>query len=317
MTGRLEIYPPGTLAQIDVQGQRGAVQAYIDYKLSQLREEDDYDDETKAKLSKQMRERCNRIFLWVALVFRTEIPKWDPWDALEALSDLPSDLTKLYGNLLAKIEGQSGNTPKYCKDVLIAVCLVRRPVSLEELGVCANIPPRIPKMSIALKCGSFLSVKDRTVYPIHQSAREYLQDNYMTRFWQGPGQGHLELFQRSIQYISAHLKMNMYAIEYDTLVENVQPCSDDQLAPMRYSCEYWVDHLRLASLSTMCGAEVISELFRFLQTHLLHWIESMSLIRAFQAGVESIQFLVSLWTNQKRLSKVLGKSSFDMSMQRY
>lgn len=58
------------------------------------------------------------------------------------------------------------------------------------------------------------------------------------------------------QYMSTHLKKNMYAIEYDTLIENVQPCSDDQVASMRYSCEYWVDHLRLAFLSRICRADV-------------------------------------------------------------
>lgn len=113
----------------------------------------------------------------------------------------------------------------------------------------------------------------------------------------GPSQGHLEIFQRSIEKMSSILRVNMYGLPFDTLSEDVEPPSEDCLASIRYSCVYWVDHLCAIGSQSLRSGHLFSEngeLLTFLQKHLLHWLESLSLINNFQAGMQSVRKLLSV-----------------------
>lgn len=285
-----------TFAEIDVQDQGSAVQAYINHKVSGLWRIDGYTEQIINGLSQELNSRANNIFLWVALIFR-KLPCWDPWQAENVLTSLPNNLTKLYDNLMAHIGREHGTTPQFCKNVLVATCLAHRPLSTDELGVCAGLPSQVPASSIARKCGSFLAIQDNAVYPIHQSVREYLKDNYMTCDRQdGLAQGHAEIFQRSIQQMTTDLKANMYDLEYDTLSDDAESHGENQLASIRYSCEYWVDHFcEIGSQVLKDGSHLSDngEVFIFLRDHLLHWLECLSLMRNFSAAVRSIRKIVS------------------------
>jgi hypothetical protein len=286
----------GTLAQIDVQGRGGAVQAYINHKLSTFRGTEGYDDERIKDMSREINKRANNIFLWVALVFR-QLATEDPWNAMNVICSKPSDLVALYDNLMSNIEEERESTVQFCKNVLVATCLARRPLSLDELGVCAGLARGVPAAVIAGKCGSFLAIREDAVYLIHQSAREYLEANYKTRLQQGgPAQGHAEISQRSIHQMSAKLAANMYSLQPDTLSKDIKPPRPDPLASIRYSCEYWAEHLCAVDSQSLQDGNLLSdngEVFAFLQNHLLHWLESLSLAHNFSTGVRSIKKLLS------------------------
>lgn len=290
----LEDFHAGTLSQIDVQGQSGAVQAYVDYKLSKLRHKRGYTDQIVNDLSRELNSRADSIFLWVAIVFR-EIPKWRPSKAMEALSGLPGDLTKLYDKLMANIETELGDTPELCKNVLVASCLANRPLSTDELEVCADLPSGTPASEITTTCGSFLGIEGDFVHPLHQSAKEYLVKKLLAEqsllF-----QGHLAIFKRSVREMSNTLATNIYGLEPDTRSESVQPPQPDPLGSIRYSCEYWVDHLCALDDQCLRDGKLLDddgEVLAFLKVHLLHWLESLSLIHSFSAGVQCIRKLIS------------------------
>ncbi|CAG8338892.1 unnamed protein product [Penicillium salamii] len=305
-------FASGTIDRIDVQGQDRAVQAYIQHKLSEMQTRKTYQPSVIVKLAGELNSRANGIFLWVALIFR-ELRECDSWNVEKVLEDLPNGLTALYEMLMEKINSESRQTAQFCKNVLVASCLANRPLSADELGVCAGLPIQVPASEIVVKCGSFLRTRenDHTVYPLHQSVRDYLETSYMAGYLKdGPSQGHLEIFQRSIEKMSSILRVNMYGLPFDTLSEDVQPPNEDCLASIRYSCVYWVDHLCAIGSQSLRSGHFFSEngeLLSFLQKHLLHWLESLSLINNFQAGIQSVRKLLSVvQSSQNKSSELIG-----------
>lgn len=171
----------GGLVELDSQNLTSPVNAYINYKLSALKEKDGYDDDTLAKVSNEIRQRAKNTFLWVALVFK-ELSSVEGWYAVEIIEKIPPGLSELYDHMMTRIENGKMSDPQYCKNVLMATSLAYRSLSLFELPVLAGLPPKIKPQSMVEKCDSFLTTKENTVYLIHQFAKDYLKANYSSRF---------------------------------------------------------------------------------------------------------------------------------------
>jgi len=118
-----------TLVELDAQSLEGPVNAYIDHKLSTLKEKDGYDEDTLAKVSNEIHQRAMNTFLWVALVFK-ELDLVDGWDAVEIIEKIPPGLSELYDHMMTRIENGKMRDPQYCKNVLVATSLAYRPLSL-------------------------------------------------------------------------------------------------------------------------------------------------------------------------------------------
>lgn len=297
----LKNHNPGTLVEVDVQSQEGAVNAYINHKLSTLTGREGYNEELLDEIAGEIRQRANNTFLWVALVFQ-QLASEDPWNAVQVVQSKPPDLYRLYDDLMTKIENGTGATPQFCKNVLVATCLAHRPLSLPEIAVLAGLPPKAPPGQLVGKCGSFLAIRENVVYLIHQSAREYLEENYKSRLQQGGvAQGHAEFSNRSIEAMSSILTPNIYGLQPGSQSKDVGAYHQDPLAPIRYSCEFWVDHLCEVDGQGLQDGNQLSDngvTFAFFQNHFLHWIESLSLIHKLSAGILSIRKL--LYTVQVR-----------------
>ncbi|CAG8399692.1 unnamed protein product [Penicillium salamii] len=278
-----QAFAPETIHQINIQGQGHAVQAYIDHKLSKM-QGNTYEPSLIEHLAIELSNRADGIFLWVALVFR-ELRGCTSWNVEKVLKGLPTGLFALYEKLMERINLEDGDTPQFCKNVLFACCLANRPLSADELGVCAGLPAQVPASEVVVRCGSFLGTheNDHTVYPIHQSVRDYLENSYMAKYLNdGPSQGHLEIFQRSIQKMSSILKVNVYGLPFETLSEDVEPPSEDCLASIWYSCVYWIDHLCAISSQSLRNGNFFSE-----------------------AGIQSIRKLLSIAESNENSSSEL------------
>jgi hypothetical protein len=145
------------------------------------------------------------------------------------------------------------------------------------------------------KCGSFLTIAKGTVNLIHQSANDYLEKNYKSRLQQaGPAQGHSQIVRRSSAAMSSVLKpkKNMYNLDLGFTPENMASPDQDPLAPIRYSCISWADHLcSLDGDNFWCLGELTDDgkVFGFLKEYFLRWLESLSLIGQLSSGLPSIR----------------------------
>jgi len=289
-------YTADALLELDTQKLKGPVNAYINHKLSILKTREGYDDSVLASVAAEVHQRTENTFLWVALVFK----ELDAEDgslnhvhgtyALEIVREIPSGLSKLFDYMMARIEKGMRRDPLYCKAVLAVATLALRPLSVSELVVLAGLPPNMDPRTIVRKCGSFLTIREETISLIHQSAKDYLDENYTSRLQlAGVAQGHADISRRSITTMSSILQKNIYNLDFGIEAKNISPPASDPLASIRYSCVFWADHL-LNRESHECKEALADdgEVHFFIKEHFLHWLESLSLLGKLSKGLLSI-----------------------------
>jgi hypothetical protein len=283
------------LVDLNSQTMEEPVKKYIEHKVSTLTG-DGYTKEILAKLSHEIRQRAENTFLWVWLVFKALESKGG-WDALKTIEKFPPGLSKLYNHMITRIEDQDEDDERRCKNVLVAITLAYRPLSLSELEVLAELPPGSPQ-SIVEKCGSFLTTNEGMVSRIHQSAQDYLREDLSQSASRlqpgGAGQGQTDILRRSVDAMSLRLNRNMYRLSnYGVESKSITSPDWDPLAPIRYSCTFWPDHLCEAIKTN--SAQVVCDLgLSFLEKHFLHWLETLSLLRRVSDGVYSIRKLLAV-----------------------
>jgi len=303
----VKLYTPdtaGSLVELDAQKLEDPVNAYIKHKLFTLKTRDGYDERVLAKVADKIRQQAQNTFLWVALVFK-ELDVEDEnhikvhgMYALEIIGEIPSGLKELYDHMMTKIEKGKRRDPQYCRNVLVAAVLAYRPLTLSELAVLADLPPEMDAQTIVKKCGSFLTTKDETVYLIHQSAKDYLDENNTSRLQlEGVCQGHADIGRRSINAMSSVLKQNIFNLDFGFRPMDITPPKPHPLAKIRYSCVFWADHLCFENgESPACKQELTDDgrVFEFLKERFLCWLESLSLLGNLSDGVQSIRRLLHI-----------------------
>ncbi|KAL2782885.1 WD40-repeat-containing domain protein [Aspergillus keveii] len=239
-------------------------------------------------------------FLWVALVVQ-EMQKCRRSAAMvELLERTPQGLIPFYDRMLQQIQLLEGADRELCILVLSIVTLGYRPLHLQELCLIAGLQKQQYGLSdlkdIVGMCGSFLIVRDDYVYLIHQSAKDFLVDVRVTAtiFPSEPSAIHYRIFRESLQALSAKLRRNIYNLKLDNpgiSVSEIAPFrpNPDPLLDLRYSCTYWLDHL-LEVLPT--SADQLDPILDFLREHLLHWLESLSLVSEMRHGILALKKLV-------------------------
>jgi len=88
------------------------------------------------------------------------------------------------------------------------------------------------------------------------------------------------------------LKRNIYKLDYGFKPKDLTPPDPDPLAPIRYSCVFWADHLcSLDSDNLQCLGELTDDgkVFGFLKEYFLRWLESLSLMGQLSSGLLSIR----------------------------
>ena len=299
-----------SLVELDDEKLDLPVNAYINYKLSTLESREGYDDRILVEVAHEIRQRTNHTFLWVALVFKELDAGADQLEpvhgiyALEIIKEMPSGLSELYKHMMSKIENQQRRDPQYCKEVLGAVVLAYRPVTLSELTVLADLPSGIAQ-SIVRKCGSFLTTKRETVYLIHQSAKDYLDQIYNSNIQPaGIGSGHAIIGRRSINNMMdlkrdsglPILKQDIYdSGEFGFWPYPTIPPKPDPLAPIRYSCVFWAAHLCFDNGKSAESKQELADygaVHTFFNERFLFWLESLSLLGSISDGLVSMSSLL-------------------------
>ncbi|RYP17409.1 hypothetical protein DL765_004539 [Monosporascus sp. GIB2] len=283
-----------TFVELDTQRLAAPVNAYIDHKLTILKRRKGYDDSVLAEVSHEIRQRAGNTFLWVALAFKVLETVYG-WYAIEHIREMPPGLSELYDHMMTRIENVKEIKPQDCKKILEATFLAFRPLCLYELAVITCLPLDLTKEAVK-ECGSFVTITGETVNLIHQSAKDYLGENYTSKLQPaGVAQGHTDIGRRSIDAMSLMLKQNMYNLDFGFKPKDMAPPDPDPLAPIRYSCVFWADHLCfLNGENPECLRELTDDgkVFKFLKDRFLRWLESLSLLGRLSDGVQSIRKLL-------------------------
>jgi hypothetical protein len=240
---------------------------------------------------------ANGTFLWVALVCQ-ELADISGWNAEEMLTAFPPGLDPLYRRMIDQICNSKNAT--LCKCILAVVSVVYRPVTLDELESFVDMPPRSSGNYKVLAeiiglCGSLLTLRERTISFVHQSAKDFLIEKVSQEiFLSGIEDEHHAIFSRSLQVMSRTLRRDVYSLRAPGVsINQLKQPNPDPLAAARYSCLYWVDHL----LNCETRENIRSELKdngsvnKFLCESYLYWLEALSLMGGLSSGIVMIRNL--------------------------
>jgi hypothetical protein len=144
-------------------------------------------------------------------------------------------------------------------------------------------------------CGSFLTLRERTIYFVHQSAKDFLlKEAFDVIFPSRIGDIHYTIFSRSLQVMSNTLQRDVYNLRAPGfLIDQVKQPDADPLAAARYSCLYWIDHLLDCDTreNTSNDLKDGGSVDKFLCQSYLYWLEALSLMRSLSSGVVMIRKL--------------------------
>ncbi|KAL1597266.1 hypothetical protein SLS60_008850 [Paraconiothyrium brasiliense] len=276
-----------------------AVDVFIREKVRQLSQDKKYDTKTAEAVQHHLSLKANGTFLWVALVCQN-LKDTAKRNVVKKLSAFPPDLDSLYKRMMEQIS--SSDDADVCKEILALAATVYRPLNLEELvALVEQLEEEVNDLSavqdIIGHCGSFLTIRENTIYFVHQSAKDFLLDRAIDDiFPSGKEEANRAIFSRSLQVMSSTLHRDLYGLHKPGfLIDQVKPPDPDPLVASRYSCIYWIDHL-CDSTAPSYGEDSLGPLVRdsiitFVRQKYLYWLEALSLCKALPRGVTSMSKL--------------------------
>ncbi|KAF7172661.1 hypothetical protein CNMCM5623_004803 [Aspergillus felis] len=280
---------------------------------SGLNDKNKYSPEVRAAVQHHLESKANGTFLWVALVCK-ELATVPKRHVLKKLKEFPPGLDKLYKRTWEQMS--ESDDAQLCKSLLGVMTTVYRPITLDELTSCIDLPEDFADDQESLSevvgfCGSFLTLRGRTISLVHQSAKDFLlREAFDGIFPKGGDNIHYSIFSKSLQAIARTLHRDIYSLVAPGYpIDQVKKPDQDSLAATRYACVYWVDHLNECSPSknTNEDLQASGSVGRFLQQDYLHWLEALSLSKSLAKGVASMLKLERLLKRTTENSPLINR----------
>jgi hypothetical protein len=134
----------------------------------------------------------------------------------------------------------------------------------------------------------------RSVRTHHPSFRDFLlnKDRCGDAFWVDEKQAHQLLVDNCIRLMAASLKQDICGVDAPgMLVAEIERHRVERSLPteLQYACLYWAQHVQQSGAQLRDNGQV----HRFLQEHLLHWLETLGWMGKVSEGVHAIASLES------------------------
>jgi hypothetical protein len=298
-----------------------SIEVYIEHKVSQVPSLK-YNPVQRAYIQRKLLDKAEGTFLWVDLVLQS-IGKALEADIVRLIDEIPKGLPPLYDKMMRDIGMSTSDYQAPCLATLSIVTLTYRPLHPLELRTLANLERygEADLEKIINLCGSFLTQLDSRIYPIHQSAKDYLVSKAaLSRiFPSGTHTVHRGIVDKSVAEMKKILRRDIYDLVHPgTLIQEVTVLPvKDPLLGVGYSCAYWIDHVceadksgfqrnrrsqLLKTLKNLAllreGHDMYNSIAKFFHDHFLHWLEALSLLGVVTNGIFSLtrlkDILVSL-----------------------
>lgn len=265
-----------------------------------MAEEKKLGEETRKAVLDYLMSNARDTFLWVALVCQN-LREVKPWHIMTKLRTFPPGLDAVYERMIQQID--ETDDAASCKRILATVVVAYRLITIHEVTCLVSLPEGMAEKlewveDLISLCGSLLTVRDGTIYLVHQSATDYLLGKASAAVFQdGIEEAHYQLFSRSLYAIATGSHRDIYDIrDLGRSIIEIQAPSPDPLVALRYSIVYWVDHLE--QWNFYCPSDRAKPLTglidTFLQKTYLYWLEALSLCRSIPQGIIAMRNLESL-----------------------
>jgi hypothetical protein len=295
-----------------------AIESYIEHKVSQIPSLQS-NPGRRADVQQKLLDKADGTFLWVDLILRSIHGALGD-DIVQLIDEIPKGLPPLYDRMIRNIGMSTSAYRDSCLVILSIATLAYRPLHLLELQTLTGLEKydTADLERIVDMCGSFLTLLESRIYPIHQSAKDYLVSEAAVGkiFSSGTQVVHRSIVERSVAAMEKALRRDMYDLVHPgTLIHDVMgPPGQDPLLAVGYSCAYWIDHVceadRSRSRSDRRSRRLLNAFKRFVpkkstqlhdsidtffQYHFLHWLEALSLLGVVTNGVLSLTRLRKLF----------------------
>ncbi|CAI7622343.1 unnamed protein product [Penicillium manginii] len=291
-----------------------AVRKFIRHKVQQLTKVKNYSDEIRDAVYRHLYSNSQGTFLWVALVCQ-DLQRTLRLHVLRRLKAFPPGLDALYGRMIDQV--RKSEDADLCKQILAAMLVVYRPITLDELTALVELPSYIPNdyeafSQIISTCGSFLTLRENVIIFVHQSAKEFLLEKVRIEvFLQDKEAQHIQIFSRSLQIMFKTLRRNISDISFVGIsTEESTQLGSNALAAAKFSCQYWVDHLQEGwrgqdKYHSLDDGGCVDQ---FLREKFLHWLEGLAILGSLTQGITAMLKLEDLL--QALLHRVQDSSQF-------
>ena len=253
-------------------------------------------------------EKAAGFFIYASTVIKFVTPRNQmPTKQLERITSVPqstshegkSGVDLLYAQVLEQIvDGVGGDDEELhsqFKTVVGTVVLVLDPLSLRALSDLL----RVSGISTTLRSlHSLLLVptsKDVPIRTFHKSFPDFLTDPGRCtdqRFFVDPSICHREIVLSCLNVMKDRLKRNICDLDHYAIlggVEDLTTCQRTHIGDaLEYACQFWTNHLAKVPGSGPEVGEVQKAIENFFTTHLLFWIEVLSLMGKLDSGVYAL-----------------------------
>ncbi|KAG1871581.1 hypothetical protein F4604DRAFT_1955755 [Suillus subluteus] len=230
--------------------------------------------------------RARGLFIWAFTACRYVENGQDPEDRLADLlrtdvcSNAESALDLIYSTALESV--RRWEDPAFSadfRDILGVVIAARNPLTaltIDRLNEVASVSRTRPSLHTIQHLGCvFRGTTSEPIQVIHPSFEEFLTDRARCKrdeWFIDVSLSHQRLALQCIGSLRAILKQNMCNLTLTRSGVDVKILPED----VTYSCIFWIEHVCKSE-----GSEesLFSVVYDFLVKHLLHWIETMSLLK--------------------------------------
>ena len=289
------------------------IATFLKHHLRIIAEEcDQTEDWPGAEMIRLLVQSASGLFIWAATACLFVREGLFPDERLRILAAVNASggaaaperqLNRIYVTVLqtsVRSEYSAHEITMYCsmiRFILGSLVVLSSPLSVVSLGALLRVPRvRISRMLKYLH--AILNIPEDPTQPLrlhHPSFRDFLLDRERCgddSFWIDERSTHEKLVFRCLELMTAPgvLRQDMCSLlKPGTLRSELgeQRVASGLPPELQYACRYWVEHLERSQQRIADGDAV----HVFLQIHLLHWLEAMSLVR--EAG-QCVRLLVRL-----------------------
>jgi hypothetical protein len=176
------------------------------------------------------------------------------------------------------------------KHMLGSLVVLLSPLSTSSLSRLLQLP-REDVDSTFNDLHAILDIPKELTYPLrlhHPSFRDFLlSKDRCGDFWVDEKQAHHTLATSCIQLMSHTLKKDICEMHAPgSQASQVESSRIEKCLPpeVQYACLYWVQHLQRGGFQVHSGEEA----HRFLEAHLLHWLEALGWMGKTSEGIQAI-----------------------------
>lgn len=249
------------------------------------------------------------LFIFAATVCRfVADPKWNPETRLATIlkSQTMSHMSKMdrtYIPILSQLlndedTGESEQLIQEFREIVGVIIVLASPLSVSSLARLLDIPKKDISCRLDL-LHSVLSIPSNLSMPVrlfHLSFRDFLLDSNKKNkslFWVDGTERHQKIATNCLTLMHHSLKKNICNLpSFGTFRDEIhgQEINDHLPMELRYACRYWVYHMQESNFEIRDQDNT----HKFLQEHLLHWLEAMSILGIISESVGFIDTLQSL-----------------------